>query len=323
MVVTPLVLLLSLIVDRVVGDPKSDLHPVALLGNFIGWWSAKRDGSPYYQLFYGSLMWITTVILFSLPFLLMDIILPWYLYLFIAPFLLNFLFARKVLISHVKDVEDALDRSGEEMGRNRVGMLVSRDVSSLDRSQILSAAYESASENLSDSIIAPLLYFAVFSVLGTYAGFGITGLGLTAAAVYRAANTMDAMLGYRDERLYIGWFAARADDILNFIPARLTGAILAIYFSFKGRSGQCIEAIRNESHKRPGINGGIPIAAMAGGAGVRFEKPGVYTIGRHERRFDDAGKDILSAITSTTVIFALLAAVGIFISEAPLLWIIF
>lgn len=322
MVVTPLVLILSLLVDRVVGDPRSGLHPVALLGRFIGWWGAKRDGSPSCQLIYGSLMWLVTVFLFSLPFLSADIILPWYLYLVIAPFLLNFLFARNSLISHVQDVEDALAKNNER-GRERVGMLVSRDVNSLDRRQILSAAYESASENLSDSIIAPLFYFAVFSVIGTYTGFGLTGLGLTAAAVYRAANTMDAMLGYRDDRIHVGWFAARADDLLNFIPARLTGAILILYFAFKGRSGDCIKAIRKESRKRPGINGGIPIAAMAGGVGVQFEKPGVYTIGRPERTFEEAGKEIISAISAVTMIFALLAALAIFVSEAPLLFMLF
>ncbi len=96
-------------------------------------------------------------------------------------------------------------------------MLVSRETANLGREQILSAGYESMTENITDSIISPLFYFSLF--------------GLTGASVYRAANTMDAMLGYRDERIRIGWCSARMDDILNFIPARVTVLLLLLYFS--------------------------------------------------------------------------------------------
>jgi adenosylcobinamide-phosphate synthase len=118
-------------------------------------------------------------------------------------------------------VVQALGDGGIDAARARVGMVVSRDTAHLEREHVLSAAYESMTENLVDSIISPLFYFGFF--------------GLAGAAVFRSVNTMDAMLGYRDERLRIGWFPARADDVLNFIPARVTGIILLAYFAVKGR----------------------------------------------------------------------------------------
>ena len=108
-------------------------------------------------------------------------------------------------------------KDGVENGREKVKLLVSRDTAQLDRNHILSAGYESMTENLTDSIVSPLFFFSVF--------------GLAGAAAYRAANTMDAMLGYRDERERIGWCAARMDDLFNFIPARITVLLLLCILS--------------------------------------------------------------------------------------------
>ena len=118
--------------------------------------------------------------------------------------------------------------------------------------------------------------------------FGLAGL--TGAAVYRAANTMDAMLGYKDERKDLGWWPARMDDLLNYIPARITGGLLLLYFAYKGRFHQAWQTLRAMTgRKGPDYNGGIPMAIMAGGAGIVFEKPGVYRIGSGERTLDEAG----------------------------------
>jgi adenosylcobinamide-phosphate synthase len=171
-------------------------------------------------------------------------------------------------------------------------MLVSRDMTGLGQDQVLSAAYESMTENLVDSIIAPLLYFGAFS--------------LTGAAVYRAANTMDAMLGYRDARARMGWWSARMDDLFNFIPARVTGILLLGYFVMKGRGGPAYHVLIRDRKNRPGINGGIPMAIMAGGVGIRFEKQGVYTIGDGERSLYEAGSEIVHAVRVITISFSVL-----------------
>ena len=298
LVLTAVVLCAALLVDRLIGDPHSPCHPVALLGRFIGWWGNPASYSPMWQRTAGVLFWFLTVVLFTLPFFLFSALVPWYVYLILAPFLLKCCFAWRSLEEHTLAVVEAV-KDGVENGREKVKFLVSRDTASLDREHILSAGYESMTENLTDSIISPLLFFVVF--------------GLPGAAVYRAANTMDAMLGYRDERVRIGWCPARMDDILNFIPARITVLLLLIWFALKGRSGPAWRTMRRDGYKRPGFNGGIVMAAMAGGTGIRFEKPGVYTIGDGERTLDEGGADVLRATRAVTLMFVIFACCALFL----------
>ena len=293
-----IVLFAALLVDRLIGDPHSAWHPVALIGRFIGWWGKPEFYSPRIQRFIGVLLWLVTIVLFAAPFYCFASLAPWYLYLIITPFLLKCCFAWRSLEEHTLAVVDAL-KGGVETGREKVKLLVSRSTASLDREHILSAGYESMTENLTDSIISPLFFFCLF--------------GLTGAAVFRAANTMDAMLGYRDERERIGWCAARMDDILNYIPARITALLILLHFAQKGRFSSALRVMRRDGKNRPGFNGGIVMAAMAGGAGIRFEKPGMYTIGDSERTLDERGSDILEATRMVTLMFVLIAVGTLFL----------
>ena len=293
-----IVLFAALLVDRLIGDPQSVWHPVALIGRFIGWWGKPERYSPKIQRFTGVALWLVTIVLFAAPFYCFAALAPWFLYLLIAPFLLKCCFAWRSLEEHMFAVVDAL-RYGIENGRDKVRMLVSRSTANLDREHILSAGYESMTENLTDSIISPLFFFCLF--------------GLTGAAVFRAANTMDAMLGYRDERERIGWCAARMDDVLNYIPARITTLLILLHFAQKGRFSSALLIMRRDGKNRPGFNGGIVMAAMAGGAGVRFEKPGMYTIGDSERTLDEGGSDILEATRTVTLMFVLIAVCTLFL----------
>ena len=293
-----IVLFAALLVDRLIGDPHSAWHPVALIGRFIGWWGKPGLYSPGIQRFTGVTLWLVTVLLFAAPFYCFATLAPWYLYLILAPFLLKSCFAWQSLEEHTLAVVDAL-KDGVENGREKVRMLVSRSTASLDREHILSAGYESMTENLTDSIISPLFFFCLF--------------GLTGAAVLRAVNTMDAMLGYRDERERIGWCAARMDDILNFVPARITVLLLLVHFFQRGRLSSALKVMRRDGRNRPGFNGGIVMATMAGGVGIRFEKPGVYTIGDSERTLDEGGRDILEATRMVTLTFALIAVGTLFL----------
>jgi adenosylcobinamide-phosphate synthase len=299
MILSLLVLILSLGVDRITGDPHSRYHPVAMIGSFIGWWGRPDRYSPAFQRGIGVIGWFFTVFLFTLPFILFSWLAPWYLMLITGPFLLKVCFALRSLEEHAKAVIEATT-PGE--GRGRVQMLVSRDTMALTDEQILSAAYESVAENLNDSIIAPLFFFLLF--------------GLPGAALYRAANTMDAMLGYTDERIRIGWFSARMDDILSYIPARITGLCLVLYFWKKKRLSQALLIFHRDRACRPGFNGGIPISLVAGGAGVQFDKPGKYRIGDPERSLRSAGFDVIRVVQFATLIFVLVAAC------ASVLWIL-
>jgi adenosylcobinamide-phosphate synthase len=303
MVAAGIVLVAALGVDRLLGDPQSRFHPVVRLGRLIGWWGDPGRWNRGIQKAAGVICGLGTACLFALPFLLVDRFAPLWIFLLAAPFLLKVTFAWRSLEEHVRGVEAALDGDLEE-GRRAAGRMVSRDTKTLSREETLSAAYESLSENLVDSIAAPLLFFAAFSPVG---------LGLAAAAFYRASNTMDAMLGYRDHRARIGWFPARMDDLLTWVPARVTGGILLAYFFARGRFHPALAALRRDARKRPSPNGGIPIAIIAGGTGVRFEKPGVYTMGPGEKSLAEGGREVLRAVRAATILLSVILVTALFL----------
>jgi adenosylcobinamide-phosphate synthase len=163
----------------------------------------------------------------------------------------------RLLIEEVAAVEQAL-AIDLDAGRTAVARIVSRDVRTLSAEQVRAAALESLAENLSDSVVAPLAWFAVG--------------GLPAAALYRYANTADAMWGYRSPRWqHAGRVAARADDLLNLVPARLTALLIA------GRAMR-IGRLPREARRTPSPNAGWPMAALGLRLGIRLDKPGSYVL---------------------------------------------
>ncbi|MDD1725243.1 MAG: adenosylcobinamide-phosphate synthase CbiB [Methanospirillum sp.] len=292
------VLIFSLITDRALGDPRTSLHPVAWIGRYIGWWGRYELYPKAQHRVIGILGWFSTVILFSVPFIIVQVFFPWYLYLLAAPFMLKICFAWRTLEEHAASVSAAVTR---EERQEKASLLVSRDTSVLSEEQALSAGYESVAENLNDSIIAPLFWFVI--------------LGLPGAALYRAVNTMDAMLGYRDEREDIGRWAARMDDLFSYIPARITGAILVIRYAFGGRLRPALAVFSRDRKKRPGYNGGIPMSLIAGGEGVLFEKPGIYRIGTPERTLREAGVSIIRTVRISTLIFSFFAGITLLLLD--------
>ncbi|HJK65202.1 MAG TPA: adenosylcobinamide-phosphate synthase CbiB [Methanocorpusculum sp.] len=292
-----IILFCAVILDRLIGDPRSRLHPVVLLGTVISWWGKTNTYPKRLERSIGVAGWLVTVVIFTLPFLLICLIPAtyWYIQLPLAAVLLSFCFASRSLEEHVTAVETALGK-GDTEGRAAVQMIVSRDVQKLSTEQIRSAAYESAAENLVDSIVAPIFWFAVFELL--------FGMGIVGAALFRAVNTMDAMLGYTDDRIRIGWFSARMDDVLAWIPARVTGVLLIIIFSCRRRAGKAVAAYCADHKKRPGFNGGIPMSLIAGGCGVMFDKPGVYTIGVPEQTLEKGGRCIIRTLRETLILFS-------------------
>ena len=173
------------------------------------------------------------------------------------------LFAWTMLRDLVAQVETALGH-GLQAGREQLAHLVSRDVQQLDEAGVRESAIETLAENLSDSVVAPLLWFAL--------------LGLPGAALYRFANTADAMWGYPGAHggrhwQWAGKWAARADDVLNWLPARLTAGLLMM-----GARRTLWQALPVQAALTPSPNGGWPMGAMALRLGVSLGKPGVYRL---------------------------------------------
>jgi adenosylcobinamide-phosphate synthase len=175
------------------------------------------------------------------------------------------LLALRTLLDAAVRVGGALQDGDLPRARSELRWLVGRDRSGLDAAQVASAAIESVAENLADSVIAPLLYARVG--------------GPAAAAAHRFANTADAMVGYRDRHLLGGRVAARLDDALGVVPARMCAALIAAAAPAGGGSvAGGLRIWRRDGGRTPSPNAGRPMAAMAGALGVRLEKPGVHVL---------------------------------------------
>ncbi len=253
-------LLIAWTLDAAFGEPPNAVHPVAWLGRLLGPLGQRLCAWRRVPAFIGgSLAWgaiaaALAVLAHAAESALTA--LPWLAQAVLLGLALKPCFAWRMLRDEVLAVEQALAQS-LEAGRERVSRLASRDVSAMNHAEIRETAIETLAENLNDSVVAPLFWFVV--------------AGLPGAVVYRFANTADAMWGYRDRYEWAGKFAARADDVLSWLPARLTALLL-------WPVGQGWQRLRIEAARTASPNGGWPMGAMALRLGVRLRKPGVYAL---------------------------------------------
>ncbi|MHB9022702.1 MAG: adenosylcobinamide-phosphate synthase CbiB [Armatimonadota bacterium] len=265
------VVLLAGIFDVLFGEPPDRVHPVALIGKLIDVLAKRRPRErPTVEFAWGLLIVFITVgisgaVAWGLTVGLAQ--LPWWASLPLTAYLLKTMFSLRGLVSAGQTVRKALE-ADTEAAREELKALVSRS-RNLGPPQIVSATVESLAENLTDSVLAPLLAFAIF--------------GLPGAAVYRAINTMDAMIGYRGEYEYVGKAAARLDDVVNWIPARLAGVILCLVALCTGGLRNAVRALLRDRHVVESPNAAWTMAPMAGALRVQLEKIGHYRLGLPER----------------------------------------
>jgi adenosylcobinamide-phosphate synthase len=264
-------LLTAFALDVVWGDPPNRFHPVVGMGSLIRWTERKINAGGVHRRFWlGAVSIILGAGLFSLPWLVVQGWLadsPAWLNGVLTGFLLKPVFAFRSLLKASREVRQALTDDDLPGARRLVAWhLVSRDTASLSLQQVSSAVIESLAENLTDSFLAPLLCFCVG--------------GLPLAWCYRYINTADAMIGYRTGELeYFGKFAARLDDVLNWIPARLAGLLLTVAASLTGLDGKKAWRTMLSQHARTSSpNAGWTMAAAAGALGVTLEKAGCYSL---------------------------------------------
>lgn len=267
--VPALALLLACLLDRLVSEPRNAWHPVAWFG-----WAMDRLGrglpalSPAAALVAGTLAWALGVagaaaLAWALAAALQR--LPAWAAVPLLALAIKPGFAWRMLHDEVAAVGLALQQ-GLDHGRRRLARLCSRDVNQLDAVQVRETAIETLAENFNDSLLAPLFWWLVAGLPGLWA--------------WRAANTLDAMWGYRGRWNWAGRCAARADDGLAWLPARLSAVLL---LAVSRAPWACWRALPAQAALTPSPNGGWPMGAMALRLGVRLGKPGVYMLNARGR----------------------------------------
>ena len=266
-----LILALAIIIDLAFGEPPDVLHPVAWIGKVIAFLErAVINRRPVFQFIYGVVMALSVVILFTAAayFLLA------YLegvssaaYIIVGALLLKLTFSFTGLKRTALKIAGLLKKESMDGARFELRSLVSRDTRNLPQPLLVSATVESVAESTCDSLVAPLFYFLLFGVPG--------------AVAFRIVSTFDSMIGYHGKYEYLGKFASRLDDVLNYIPARLSGLLLVLAVFFSGGDVQRSWRVMMRDHSRTeSPNAGWPMAAMAGALDVQLEKPGHYKLGR-------------------------------------------
>ncbi|MGH1373002.1 adenosylcobinamide-phosphate synthase CbiB [Planktotalea sp.] len=289
------ILLCALFLDAALGEPKwlwsRVTHPAIVMGHTIAWMDKRFNRGATRRL-----KGVASVFALGVSAVLIGAFFAQFgalVQIIIAAMLL----AQKSLTQHVAKVATAL-RQSTEQGRSEVAMIVGRDTAEMDDPAIARSAIESAAENLSDGVIAPAFWFLIG--------------GLPALLLYKVTNTADSMIGYRTPRYEaFGWAAARFDDLLNLIPARLTALIIMLAYAQAPKWRSIVSEAR--MHRSP--NAGWPEAAMARALGVALSGPRSYDGVMRDFPFvNETGRKSLSATDIDAAVRALWVTWGIFTS---------
>lgn len=252
------------------GEPPNRYHPVAWLGKVIALETKKApQQGKWRQLFFGgAIVLLTLALVVAVCYLVLIQLKDSFriAYILVSSLILKFSFSLRGLICATEQVKVLLARENIEGARHSLKSLVSRDTIELDERLIISATVESTAENLCDSFTAPLLYFFL--------------LGIPGAVAYRVINTFDAMIGYYGRWEYLGKVAARLDDVVNYIPARLSGlAVVLCSYLRQNNPLQTWHVMLRDHSKTASPNSGWVMSAFAGFLRVQLEKPGAYKLG--------------------------------------------
>lgn len=257
--------IIAFLIDTIIGDPRTKYHPVVLMGKLIALLEHcfyRADDSDNKKFVMGIMLVIITLLISyevaaAIMMLSYQIPFSWG-SAAVGGLLLSFTISPNSLAKAGKGIYALLIMGELTEAREKVGWIVGRDTKDLDDAEIARATIETIAENTVDGIIAPLFFF----VLG----------GVPLAVLYRAANTMDSMIGYKNEKyLYFGRGAAKLDDVLNYIPARITAMLFlfsALILGFDYRNAYRI--MQRDAAKHPSPNGGYAEATMAGALHIRL-----------------------------------------------------
>ncbi|SHK88548.1 adenosylcobinamide-phosphate synthase [Selenomonas ruminantium] len=272
--------ILAFLLDCIIGDPQSKWHPVVLMGKLISmlerlfYHPADKDTRKFA---WGAVLvlvvlWLVYAVAEGI--MLLSYRIPWsWGSTAVGAIMLSFAISPKSLAKAGKELYGLLLAGDMTEARRKVGWIVGRDTDKLDEPEIARATVETIAENTTDGIIAPLFFF----VLG----------GVPLAMAYRAANTMDSMIGYKNDKyLYFGRAAARLDDVLNYIPARITGVLFIFAAWILGYDYKfAYRMMLRDAKKHPSPNGGYAEATVAGALHVRLGGYNSYFGQQHFRAY--------------------------------------
>ena len=310
---------LAILLDLTFGDPKNRYHPTAWIGNLIGIITTRMKNENHILEKFGGIfivlipVCISVIVLSSLNFSI-DLISVESLSILISIIsgivLFKMTIAIKGMEKHALAVLDSIQKNNLDQARTNLSMIVKRNTKNLDKNHILSGTLESLSENIVDGITGPMFYFAIF--------------GLPGAFVYRIINTVDSMVGYKTQMFKnLGWFGANCDNILNYIPSRLTGLTIVLGSMLLGHDWKnCYEIFKRDGKKTDSPNAGYPMAAFAGALGTKFEKLEHYSLGTGENEITSKKvKDAITLMKVTSLLFFGIVSVPIilFISFVELI----
>jgi adenosylcobinamide-phosphate synthase len=311
--VNPLVVLGAMAFDLLVGEPPTSFHPVVWMGHLIDAFERRQPAKDGAKLRWGAQLVFGGVVLsFGLTGAALWVLgqISPVAKLIGAIVLLKSTFAVGQLGRQALKVKGALEGGELDIAREEAQMLVSRTTAELEPRQVMAATIESIAENTLDSIVAPLFWFLI--------------LGVPGAMAYRFVNTADAMIGYHGEYEFLGKAAARLDDALNWIPARLTSLLLVAGSWLAGlHAARAWELAQRDHGLTESPNAGWTMAAAAGALGVPLEKAGHYRLG------DDPPSNLIPRKISGAVVLmsaatglavALIAALQAFTPLGHLPW---
>ena len=269
----------AILIDLILGDPKNRYHPTAWIGTFIAKLTTiTKNQNSTFEKIGGTIMIITissVVVLllsgltFGISLISVDYI-SLILSVVIGALLLKTTIAIRGMEKHAISVLDSLESNDLDLARNYLSMIVKRNTTKLDKNHVLSGVLESISENTVDGITGPMFYYAFFGLFGAF--------------VYRIINTADSMVGYKNDIFKnLGWFTAKCDTILNYIPSRLTGLMMVISAAIlKNNWRNSYKVMIRDGKKTESPNAGYPMAALAGALETKFEKINHYKLGDGE-----------------------------------------
>ena len=264
------VLTIALIVDLIIGDPNFYPHPVVLIGKLINYLEKillNKLNKNYIKRLKGLLLVIIVVfITYSITYFLILSFenLPYNLFIIAKGLLLSTTIAIKGLKDSANEIYIKIDENNIKEAKKALSFIVSRDTEELKENEIIRATIETVAENTSDGIIAPLFYFLIGGPL--------------LAVIYKAINTMDSMIGYKNDKYYyFGWAAAKLDDLVNYIPARLTALLIIVASYFKKyQYKSSLKTVLEDAKKHASPNAGYPEAAVAGALAIKLGGPNKY-----------------------------------------------